>query len=49
MQLGGRSFSQQVTGYTSSESVLETSLHSLFLKQIQILRESALAQVCDNL
>jgi predicted phage gp36 major capsid-like protein len=43
MQLCGRSFSQQVTGYMSSESVLETSLHSLFLKQIQILRESALA------
>jgi hypothetical protein len=28
----------------SSESVLETSLHSLFLRQIQLLRESALAR-----
>jgi hypothetical protein len=29
----------------SSESGLETSLHSLFLKQIQILRENALAHI----
>jgi hypothetical protein len=35
---------EHVTGYMSSESVLETSLHSLFLKQIQMLRESALAR-----